>query len=77
MNGSMMILRSHRFLLVFSTVVFMAAFTAPSAYAVKDIRIVNSTIDFGRVTQSKIITSNFFVKATGDEPVKITMLWSR
>ena len=76
MNGSKMILRSPRIFRVFLGVALAATLLSSPVPAVQQVEIVNSTINFGRVTQSKIITSSFFVKSTGNEPVKVTMLWS-
>ena len=35
----------------------------------------NTTANFGRVTQSKILTTDFWVKSTGDEPLVIEEIW--
>jgi hypothetical protein len=33
-------------------------------------------MNFGKVTQSKMVTTDFWIKSTGDEPLKIEVLWS-
>jgi len=55
-----------------------AATVAPtgSLTAGPQLEIVNPTMNFGRVTQNKIITTDFWIKSTGDEPLKITVLWA-
>ena len=40
------------------------------------VEIINSTINFGYVTQNKLVTTDFWIKSTGDDTLKITTLWS-
>ena len=49
---------------------------AATALAGPQVEIVNPTMNFGRVTQNKVVTTDFYVKSIGDEPLKITTLWS-
>ena len=47
-----------------------------SAAAGPQVLIVNPTVNFGRVTQNKIVTTSCYVKSVGNVPLKVTMLWS-
>ena len=49
---------------------------ATTALAGPQVEIINPTMNFGRVTQNKVVTTDFYVKSIGDEPLKITTLWS-
>jgi len=40
------------------------------------VEIINPTVNFGRVTQNKIVTTDFWIKSTGDDTLRITTLWS-
>ena len=40
------------------------------------LEIINPTVNFGRVTQNKIVTTDFWIKSTGDDTLRITTLWS-
>jgi len=40
------------------------------------LEIINPTVNFGRVTQNKIVTTDFWIKSTGDDTLRITILWS-
>jgi len=55
-----------------------AATVAPtgSLTAGPQLEIINPTMNFGRVTQNKIVTTDFWIKSTGDEPLKINVLWA-
>lgn len=56
----------------------LAGITVPAvtALAGPQAEIINPTMNFGRVTQGKVVTTDFFVKSIGNEPLKITTLWS-
>jgi hypothetical protein len=47
----------------------------PVVMAGPELKIIRPTINFGRVTQNKLVTTDFFIKSIGDEPLKITVLW--
>jgi hypothetical protein len=49
---------------------------AGSALAEPEVELTNTTINFGRVTQDKTLTSDFWVKSVGDDTLRITLLWS-
>ncbi len=51
-------------------------FLSATVAAGPQVEIIHPTVNFGRVTQSKMVTTSFFVKSVGDVPLKITMLWS-
>jgi len=47
-----------------------------SVSAGPQLEVINPTINFGRVTQNKVITSDVWLRSTGDEPLKIITLFS-
>jgi len=47
-----------------------------SVLAGPQLEVINTTINFGRVTQNKVITSDSWIKSIGDEPLKIITLFS-
>ncbi len=49
---------------------------ASQAWAGPQLEIINPTLDFGKVTQDKVVTTDFWIKSTGDETLKIVTLWS-
>ena len=59
------------FLTLLSIVVWGGYTSAGPAF-----EVINPTINFGRVTKHKIVTSDAWIKSVGDEPVKITILFS-
>jgi hypothetical protein len=54
----------------------LTALAAGQALAGPQLEIINPTVNFGRVTQQKIVTTDFWIKSTGDETLKITTLWA-
>ena len=48
---------------------------ACQTWAGPQVEIVNPTLNFGKVTQNKVVTTDFWIKSTGDETLKITVLW--
>lgn len=40
------------------------------------VEIIGATVNFGQVTQQKVVVHDFFIKSTGNQPVKITTMWS-
>lgn len=58
------------------TVVSIVGLTGGSVLGGPNLEIINPTVNFGRVTQNKIITTDFWIKSTGDETLRITTLWS-
>ncbi|MEW5796527.1 MAG: DUF1573 domain-containing protein [Candidatus Zixiibacteriota bacterium] len=64
--------RSFGLLLVVVTVLAAAA----TVLAGPQLEIINPTTDFGKVPQNKVVSTDFFIKSIGDEPLKILTLWS-
>ena len=58
------------------TLAVLVILTAVSALAGPQLEIINPTTNFGKVPQSKVVTTDFFIKSVGDETLKITTLWS-
>ena len=50
--------------------------TPVSISAGPQLEVINPTINFGRVTQNKIVTSDAWIRSVGDEPLKIITLFS-
>ena len=60
-------------------VILIAIFTSGlgvSVCAGPAFEVINPTINFGRVTKNKVVTSDAWLKSVGDEPVKIKTLFS-
>lgn len=49
---------------------------AGQVWAGSQLEIINPTMNFGKVTQHKTVTTDFWIKSTGDDTLKITTLWS-
>lgn len=56
--------------------VIAVVFLASQAWAGPQLEIINPTLDFGKVTQNRVVTTDFWIKSTGDETLKIGTLWS-
>jgi hypothetical protein len=52
------------------------ALLAIPALAGPKVEFRNTTINFGRISQNRILTADIWVKSVGDETLKIELLWS-
>jgi hypothetical protein len=60
---------------IFFTIVLVIG-TSVSVSAGPRLEVINPTINFGRVTQNKVVTSDSWIRSVGDEPIKIVTLFS-
>ncbi len=53
----------------------LAVIAVGSVLAGPDVEIINTTINFGRVTQHKTLTTDFWIKSIGDDTLRIKLVW--
>lgn len=54
----------------------VAALVLPAAADEPPVEIIGATVNFGQVTQQKIVVHDFFIKASGGQQLKITTMFS-
>lgn len=59
-----------------SFVIALMTGSGVSVFAGPQLEVINPTINFGRVTQNKVVTSDAWIKSIGDETLKIITLFS-
>ena len=60
---------------IFFAIVIMIG-SSVSILAGPQLEVINPTINFGKVSQNKVLTSDAWIKSIGDEPLKIITLFS-